>query len=313
MKKKVLFVASLFLATATFAQDGLTSKKGEAFLPEAGDWALGFDGTPFLNYAGNWFSGSTSQNSVSANSVGNQPMTMNGSGPNFIGNGFMIVGKYFKDETTAFRGKVRIGFGSTNTIAINDTSGANNTLTGEVTDEMSTSYFNLTLGGGIEKRRGNTRIQGFYGGELLFSLGSASESYTYGDVGNGTNTTFVHNPSYYDFDNGVFVPGNLNGASTGERVTERVYGSTMVLSLRGFIGVEWFLAPKVSVSAEYGWGLAMSSTGDGEEDTEEYTPALPSATPTEQNILRKHNTGGSSAFGIDTDNNGGVITIYFHF
>ena len=58
MKKKVLFVASLFLATATFAQDGLTSKKGEAYLPEAGDWALGFDANPFLNYAGNMFNGS---------------------------------------------------------------------------------------------------------------------------------------------------------------------------------------------------------------------------------------------------------------
>ena len=32
MKKKVLFVAALFVGATTFAQDGLTSKKGEAFL-----------------------------------------------------------------------------------------------------------------------------------------------------------------------------------------------------------------------------------------------------------------------------------------
>ncbi|PKK92420.1 MAG: NAD(P)(+) transhydrogenase (Re/Si-specific) subunit alpha, partial [Tenericutes bacterium HGW-Tenericutes-7] len=35
MKRKVLFVASLVLATATFAQDGLTSKKGEAIFKES--------------------------------------------------------------------------------------------------------------------------------------------------------------------------------------------------------------------------------------------------------------------------------------
>src|SRR3972149_5529183 len=108
MKKKVLFVASLFLATAIFAQDGLTSKKGEAYLPEAGEWALGFDGTPFLNYAGNWFNG-TSNNSVSPTWVGNLPTQT-------------IYAKMFKDETTAYRMKFRIGFGSTTTKNTFDTS-----------------------------------------------------------------------------------------------------------------------------------------------------------------------------------------------
>jgi len=299
MKKKVLFVASLFLATATFAQDGLTSKKGEAYLPEAGDWALGFDGTPFLNYAGNMFNGNTN-NSVNATWVGNNPS-------------MTIVGKYFKDETTAYRVKVRIGFGSTTTTSINDTVGMNpdfapqgSTLTGEVEDEMKTSNFMFTIGGGIEKRRGNTRIQGFYGGEILFSIGSSGEEYTYGDAGSGTSTSgTLHNPIYWDFNTASQTIG-------GERTTKVTNGSTMQIALRGFIGVEWFIAPKVSVAAEYGWGLAMSSTGTGEEDTEEYTIALPGGT-TESLITRKHNTGGNSSFGIDTDNNGGVITIMFHF
>jgi len=288
MKKKVLFVASLFLATATFAQDGLTSKKGEAYLPEAGDWALGFDGTPFLDYAGNWFNG-TSNNSVNATWVGNLPA-------------MTVYGKMFKDETTAYRAKIRIGFGSTSTKNFFDTSSVNPATVVELEDEMSTSYFNLTLGGGIEKRRGNTRIQGFYGGELLISFGSSSESYTYGDTYDDVNlATYTTN-----FNTGATTTG------TGPRVTEMSNGSTMQIGLRGFVGVEWFLAPKVSVAAEYGWGLAMSSTGDGETTTEEWGLATPTATA--NSLITKTTTnGGSSSFGIDTDNNGGVISIFFHF
>ncbi|MBL4592264.1 MAG: hypothetical protein JKX68_00445 [Flavobacteriales bacterium] len=292
MKKKVLFVAALFIGASAFAQDGLTSKKGEAFLPEAGDWALGFDGTPFLDYVGNMFNG-TAGNSVNATWVGNNPS-------------MTIVAKHFKDESTAYRMKLRIGFGSTNTKNIHDTS--NTTLTGEITDEMSTSNFMLTLGGGIEKRRGNTRIQGFYGGEVLISFGSSSSSFTYADAGSGSSTATtpnLHTAIYTD----DFVAGTTT--SGGERDVDISNGSTMQIALRGFAGVEWFLSPKVSVAAEYGWGLAMSSQGDGERDTEEYT--IGTGGSTETLISREHTTGGNSSFGIDTDNNGGQITIMFHF
>ena len=309
MKKKVLFVAALFIGATAFAQDGLTSKKGEAFLPEAGDWAIGFNGTPFLDYAGNWFNG-TQNNNVSATWVGNNPpMT--------------FVAKMYKDETTAYRAKVRIGFGSQTDNNILDTS--TTTLTGEFTDEMKTSNFMITLGGGIEKRRGNTRIQGFYGGELLLSIGSGSQEMTYGDASTGTGLgTNLHYASYTDWGNwdptlagGAGVGNNvlLNQGNVGEneRTVKVTNGSTFMLQIRGFVGVEWFLAPKVSVAAEYGWGLMMSSTGDGEQDTESYEVATGVAAGNETVISRKHITGGTSSFGIDNDNNGGQIHIYFHF
>ena len=54
MKKSVLALALAFGVTTAFAQD-LTSKKGEPILPEAGDWGISTDATPFLNYAGNFF------------------------------------------------------------------------------------------------------------------------------------------------------------------------------------------------------------------------------------------------------------------
>ena len=45
-----------FAATTSFAQ--LTSKSGETILPEADDWSVGIEATPFLNYIGNAFNGS---------------------------------------------------------------------------------------------------------------------------------------------------------------------------------------------------------------------------------------------------------------
>jgi hypothetical protein len=291
MKKKVLFVASMFLATAMIAQDGLTSKKGEAYLPEAGDWALGFDGTPFLDYAGNMFNGNTG-NSVNATWVGNQPA-------------MTVYGKMFKDETTAYRAKVRIGFGSTSaeTIGFYDADADPTTNQVEYTNTAKTSNMMITLGGGIEKRRGNTRIQGFYGGEALISFGSSSQSWDYGRAYTDD----------WNADEELPVNGSVLGAPTSQRVTERKNGSTFQLGLRGFVGVEWFLAPKVSVAAEYGWGLAMSSTGGGEE-TVEYFGFAENSSATNPSVQSETiSTGGSSAFGIDTDNNGGVISIFFHF
>lgn len=315
MKKKVLFVASLFLATATFAQDGLTSKKGEAYLPEAGDWAIGFDGTPFLDYVGNMFNG-TSGNTVTA---GWQPINVgevNTTNPFNVGPMYTLSGKYFKDEKTAYRLKVRIGFGSTTASNVIDTS--TTTLTGEITDDFKQSHFAFTIGGGIEKRKGNTRIQGFYGGELLFSMGSMGQEFTYADAGSGTSVgTNLHTASYTDWSSWDPTSGNVGNAvmvtNNNERTVKTSMGSTMILSLRGFVGVEWFLAPKVSVSAEYGWGLAFIKQGDMEQDTEEYAVATGAPAGTESKIERKHVTGGHSGFGIDTDNNGGAISIHFHF
>ena len=52
--KKSLILAALLIGAGS-AQAQLTSKKGEAYLPEAGDWSFGVDATPFLTYMGGLF------------------------------------------------------------------------------------------------------------------------------------------------------------------------------------------------------------------------------------------------------------------
>lgn len=271
MKKQVLLVAAAIgLTFATSAQD-LKSKSGHTILPESGDWALGFDASPLINYAGNLFNG-TSGNSMGA-------MWENGNNA--------IMGKYFLDANTAVRAWVRLGFGSTtNTEYVVDVT-STATPPAMVEDVEKVGYSAIVIGGGYEIRKGHNRLQGYYGGDLLISSVGSSSTYTYGNTLTTTNTS--HNNTF----------------GQGAGLMENKAGSTFGLGLRGFIGVEYFFAPKVSISAEYGWGLGFASTGDGETTVESWNGTAAETTTT--------TTAGGSTFGIDTDNNGGAIRLLFHF
>jgi len=280
MKKKVLFVAALFIGATTFAQDGLTSKKGEAILPEAGDWGISFDANPFLNYAGNMFSGYTGKNTLSsATWTGDNSGTM------------ALTGKYFKDETTAYRGMLRIGLGGNSTTTLQDTaSGATLPGTGAIENKTSSSNgFSLVLGGGLEKRKGSTRLQGYYGGGAYIGLlGGGSTTYEYGATMDSVNVQF-----------NSIVPGSRN--------TEVKNGNTFTFGLQGFVGVEYFVAAKISIGAEYGWGFGMSSTGATETTTEAWNVA-------DQKVDTYTVTGSkSSGWSFDTGVSNANININFYF
>jgi hypothetical protein len=287
MKKTVIMLAIAFGGTTAFAQD-LTSKKGEPYLPEAGDWAISFDAAPFLTYAGNLFNGSTSNGSPVVGYVKNMP--------------WGIVGKMFKDEKTAYRGMLRIGMGSNtweNFVMQDGQTDPNVT----VMDELKTSTHNILLGGGLEMRRGKTRLQGYYGGMLWIALGGSKSEYTYGNAFSTTNMS----PTATDFSTTPYTVGAM-----AARVTEDKGGSSFGLGIRGFLGAEYFILPKISIGAEYGWGIGMMNTGDGEMTTEYWDPS----TSAVKTLTTK--TGGTKMFGLDSDIsnnlfNAGSININFHF
>ncbi|MEW6470087.1 MAG: hypothetical protein AB1458_14265 [Bacteroidota bacterium] len=286
MKKAIMILALAFGTTAAFAQD-LTSKKGEPYLPEEGDWAICFDARPFLTYAGNLFSGNTGSNSSPAVMYpGNMP--------------WGIHAKMFKDATTAYRAMIRLGFGS---VTMNNyvTQDGQTDPNVKVTDEWKSSARNILLGGGLEMRRGKTRLQGYYGGMVWIMLGGGSDTYTYGNAFSTTNTsaTFTNWPS-------------TTPTTGSSRTTEVVAGSTFGFGIRGFIGAEYFILPKISIGAEYGWGIGMSNMGDGEMTTESWDFANNTIKTTTSK------TGGVKSFGLDVDIsnnmlNAGALNICFHF
>lgn len=313
MKKSISLLALAFSVTGAFAQD-LTSKKGEPFLPEAGEWSVGIDATPFLNYFGNFF-GKTGPNVAP---------TWNNYSLNQT-----ITGKKMKDANTAYRATIRIGLNNQkNKNAVSEfvapsagDVGALSEASEQKFDVRRASTRNIVLGVGLEKRRGKTRLQGIYGADLLVWGGNTRETFKYGNAltqttdavignldanGNGTATVYTTdwnavNPAYAT--NVVAAaPGfaNVDGARALKRKTNGRIG----VGVRAFVGVEYFVAPKVSIGGEFGWGVGYQlNTKNKATWDAEGTGTAAGSTQERKEIKTKDATNGGGQFIIDTDRN----------
>jgi len=286
MKKSILAVATLLMGTAAFAQDD------KVYTPVEGDWAIGINADPFLNYFGNFIGG---------NGLNAAPAW------NFLTTNQTITGKYFASDDMAYRGSLRLGFGSDGqTVMVGDRASVAavdypSTLPVMVENKMSMSTTNIGLSGGIEWRKGKGRLVGFYGGELGISLSSSSESYEYG---NALTLSTAANP--VGIDAADDFGGNVAPDAFGfpSRTLEQKNGSTFEIGARGFIGAEYFIIPKLSIGGEFGWGLVFQSIGASTLRTE----SVGFNTGGTEIIGEVETTGNkSSSFGFDTDANNSVF------
>jgi hypothetical protein len=304
MKKSTLFIAAALVTTGSFAQD-LTSKKGEPILPEAGDWAISIDATPFLNYFGNMFNRDSARNKA--------PLA------NFVNtNNMQITGKMFKDAKTAYRASVRVGFYSTKRIGeIPDATqtGTVNypTLPNLKQDDIKNQGHYVGVGLGIEKRRGKTRLQGYYGADAWLFTSGSSVKYDYGNAlnsgGGGATAVVPSTQTTTDFGANTTLASvttlssNINNVfdSYGfpARITSVKMGQTFGIGLRGFIGAEYFLFPKISLGFEYGWGFSFSTTG-----TSSYSLESVGGTPASVGVQTR-NVSRINRVSLDNDINGG--------
>ena len=282
---RFLLAASLLLGGVALAQDSLEtapqlfSPKGEPYLPEAGDFSLGIDATPALRYLGNFFNGNTDNAAPS---------------PLFPNQYFALQGRYFVDARTAYRGVLRLGVVQTaDRFAVDDLSRDDPDET--VTDIARTRSSLVILGAGLEKRRGNTRIQGLYGGEVLLGFGNGV-----------TGRDYLVGTTTYTYGNDIEDDRPFGGRRTVRETT----GGRFLFVLRGLAGVEIFLFPKLSLGLEFGLGLAVERFGAGETTFEVYDADSDEVeTVTEPN----EEDGATTTIGFDTDNNNGALTLNFFF
>jgi hypothetical protein len=204
----------------------IQSSKGENYLPEAGDWAIGFNANSiFKNLA----------RSLDASNA-TPPQ-----GEIFLQQG-AFVGKYFTDEAHAYRVIVNLGFGSNTTTNSSITNDTVSNAKIQVEQEVKVNQFDIQIGLGKEWRRGKTRLQGFYGADALIGFNTGKDS--------ETNVDSKIIPS-----SGSIVSFSQNTATN--------LGSTFTIGVNGFIGGEYFIAPKLAIGAQYNWGLGIALNGKG--------------------------------------------------
>lgn len=279
MKKFFLIAAVLFACTNTHAQAPL-SKRGEPLLPDSGEWAIALDASPMLNFIGNVFSSS-----------GNNSVFKTAADSNLT-----VLGKYFLNAHKAVRIKANIGIAG-KTDKYNTTKSGQTDPNVTVEDSWKYSKTSITLGLGIEKRRGKTRLQGLYGAEaMLFYVDGVKHKYKYGNSFSKNDIA----PASHDFN------GNIIGDS---RITNSKQGATVGLGVRGFAGFEFFILPKLSLGMEYGLTLSYSNRGDGQQVTERWDSV------NAEKKTETANLAGGSFFDFNTGMKNGNALIYaaFHF
>jgi hypothetical protein len=244
------FTGFIFSASA----QEITSQRGESILPKKGDWCLAFDAAPFLLYSGNLLN-------ESANNAAHTQF------PNGYEN--TLVLKKFKEDNRALRFKLRVGSFTEKIDTLVVDLGSTNPEP-SVTDSKKTSEQNFAFGVGFQKSRGKGRLQGYRGLELLIKYSSRTTTYTYGG---GALTSLVWS--------------HTNTFGQGAGVTEVKAGNQVGFNMRYVLGAEFFFAPKMSLSAEYSWGLNYFVIGEASTKSERWDFATNKVKTTTKRIPRQ--------------------------
>jgi hypothetical protein len=265
--KKIIFTTLTVLAFGFANAQEIKSSKGENYLPESGDWAIGFNANNVFRYIGNSFNGS----------LNNAAPTVN------YQKDVAFVGKKFITSKSAYRVIANLGF--RNNFSPKDTiiTAIIGTATTNTINKTTTTGFDLKVGLGKEWRRGKTRLQGFYGADALITLNSGS---TTNNV-SATTTT-----------------GTTVTNATIETVTKSGFG--FGFGVQGFLGAEYFLFPKISIGAQYTYGVGLLYRGKVNVTT---TTSATGATGTSNSQDQK-----DSAFGFNLGSVGvESINLTLHF
>lgn len=185
----------------------------------------------------------------------------------------LFYAKYTLNNNTAIRGGLSIGISSNTDKNINPTDP-------DKYDKYKESSLSIGITLGIEKYKNfKSRLRGYYGADL----GIEKSSYFGPSLGFGGMVS-----GKYSFEDAVDIPNDY----------KEVGGNTYTLAARGVIGLEYFIAPKISISGEFGITAYGSVTGDRTYIPE--TGAEITLNP------------GSSSFGIILNTNS-LVNLFFYF
>lgn len=302
MKIKILLASACMMLASTTYVDAKKPEKN--YLPEAGDVTIGVNAVPFLNYLGNVF-GKNDKNKINPEKIGGVPAV-----PGLDNPTMSIFGKYFLTDQTALRLNVGIGINSLtqSQYVTDDAAAVNDPLSvAEVEDTYKYRNSGMSIAVGYEWRRGSKRLQGFWGGQAILAYSNSKHFFGYGNA----ITEINQDPSQYDdFNNWDFsvTPPTLEDIGNNSRLLMQSDGRSWTYGLGGFVGVEYYIAPKISIGCEMSLNLLWTTGGKKYQKSERFNPDF---NKVEENIRW---TGKSdSGFRFGTENIGTSLFVAFSF
>jgi hypothetical protein len=163
-----------------------------------------------------------------------------------------------------------------------------------VDDIIETKSNRAIIGLGLEKHRGKGRVQGVYGAEVFFGYDRGLTTYEYGnDITNEFSTPNTYSNSY----------------NNGERIIEDDYNKGYSIGARGFLGVEYFIAPKIALGGEFGYSFFYSWSENRTQTYEYWNGSLSKVS----NVVRESSLYGDKQINTGIDNLDGSISLLFYF
>ncbi|MBD3637690.1 MAG: hypothetical protein HUJ25_10075 [Crocinitomicaceae bacterium] len=295
--KKVLGIAcALCIGVAASAQnEQIQNKKGVDIMPVSGEYSVGIG--VGLNSVTGWIGsmfGYTGYNSFSQTYVNN---------PLFSGTPISIWGKYMVSDDNALRMSLsNTGIDNTNLYNVFDD--RSNNPDSMVVDKRRINSSTTYLSAGWEFRRGKTRLRGLYGGDAVISWANSHDHFVYGNsltAGNLTPTQAAAMPAWN---------------ATWGRTTQVRNGATFGIGVRAFVGVEYFIAPKICIGTEFGWSARYEVTGESKVDYERFDPFIDTdGDGSPDGAVRTHTetTLGSRTWSTGLDNFNTQLYFNFYF
>lgn len=311
MKIKILLASACMMLASTTYVDAKKPEKN--YLPEAGDVTIGVNAVPFLNYLGNCFS-DAGDNTINTSQIGGIPAV-----PGLDNPTMSIFGKYFLTDQTALRLNVGIGINSItqSQYVPDDAAAVNDPLSQDVVEDTY-KYRNsgMSVAVGYEWRRGSKRLQGYWGGQAILAYSNSKHFFGYGNAITEVN----QNPSVAaigDWDLPSMVPDEITSIPTLSPITD-VGGNSRLLmqsdgrswtyGVGGFVGVEYYIAPKISIGCEMSLNLLWTTGSKKYQKSERFNPDF---NRVEENTRW---TGKSdSGFRFGTENIGTSLFVAFSF
>lgn len=267
MKKILSILLVAALATPMFAEklspEEVASADYSEWLPQQGNFSIGFSVDPFANFLGQMFSnfGATPDNYRAINNggvynIGGQAL--------FTAPMVSIMGSYMLTDELAVKANIGVIVNYERKLYnVRDDAArfADPFSRALVTDETKLGQYGGSFAAGVEYRLGKKRVQGVFGGGLMYAFQTSSTKIAYGNAITALNQRPT-NAALEDLNGGALNAWataaemnamDLAGIYSGLRlINDKVSAAGQDafwhrIGLYTTVGVEWFVAPKIAL------------------------------------------------------------------